>query len=149
MDNLLEANETDTNPSNARELYSVIRKRSQGNLHVYGITTYMLDDHHKKIEVKRRITKGVYELLLRSADPNRNQIKQRRYCFVWEKQSFNLDEYIYPFPGLFILRVNSNGDTEPKIPPFLKVGQECTDSQNLSSYQLSLKGATNPLIGFS
>ena len=150
MDNLVDSSEADNATSpNASELYSVIRKRSQGNLHAYGITTYMLDDHHKKIEVKRRITKGVYELLSRSADPNRHQIRQRRYCFVWDKQSFNLDEYLYPFPGLFILRVTSNGNTQPKIPPFLSVGQEVTDSHQLSSYQLSLKGTTNPLRSFS
>jgi len=153
MDNLTAA--TDEVPTahasnNLTELYSVIRRRAQTtNNHQtasYSITTTLIDDHDKKIEVKRRISKDMYNILARSKDPNRDVIRQKRYCFVWEKQSFNIDEYIFPRPGLFILRVNGNGNGAPITPPFLKIGSECTD---ISAYQLSLKGSRNPLDSFN
>lgn len=126
-----------------QELYSVLRKRrDQNNNTHYGITTSLLDDQGKKIEVKRRINKKMFELLSRSADVDRHEIIQRRYCFLYEKQNFNIDEYLSPFPGLFILRINSN-NTEPVIPPFLKVGEK---AQDVSTYHLSLKGCRNPLF---
>jgi len=155
MDNLAaatnEAVPTAHASNNLTELYSVIRKRAQSNQNnhqtaSYSITTTLIDDHDKKIEVKRRISKDMYNILARSKDPNRDVIRQKRYCFVWEKQSFNIDEYIFPRPGLFILRVNGNGNGAPITPPFLKIGSECTD---ISAYQLSLKGSRNPLDNFN
>ena len=95
------------------------------------------------VELKKIISEDTYNLLSRSSkDPNRYVVNIKRYCFIYEKQSFNLDKFVYPFPGLWILRVDSSG-MEIKMPPFL-VGKECTDSKDTSSYTLSLKTARNP-----
>lgn len=63
---------------------------------------------------------------------------QRRYCFLWEMQSFHIYEYITPQRGLWVLLCQSEGS--PVLPPFLRTGPECCEGDEaLSSYALSKK----------
>ncbi len=134
----------DSNGSDTEEfqvLYSFIRKRSQGDFHAYGLTTVKQLPSGEKVELKQVISKRMYNILSSNADPLRSVVKQKRYCFQWERQSFHIYEYVEPVAGIWTLLCQA--EAEPVIPEFLNnnIGQDRsgTLSKNLSSRELSLK----------
>ena len=82
--------------SGGKVLYSFIRKRSQNKSHSYGLTTVKQLDNGEIVELKNVITARVYGFLKRtSADPTRHIMLQKRYYFLWNKQSFQLYEHLF------------------------------------------------------
>lgn len=131
---------SDTHKSlDRKELYSFLRRRSQGNMHSYAITTVEQLPSGEVVELKQNITRRVYDQLSKvNACKDRNKIIETRYSFLWEKQSFTMIENIVPREGLWTMRIQCEG--EPKIPPFLKVIKEIKeDDKEYSSYNVSLK----------
>lgn len=122
-----------------RELYSFVRRRSQGGFHAYGLTTVKLLDSGEKVELKQVISKRMYHMLTRNGDDKRHAVIQRRYCFLWEAQSFHIYEYLAPANSLGLYTLLCQCEGEPRIPPFLKVGSLHNNDDNLSTYNLSLK----------
>ena len=88
-------------------LYRFVRKRSQGSMHAYGMTSVYQQDDGKELELKQIIPPRVYRQMLGLADPSRHKIIQKRSYFLWGKQSFYVNEYQAPvrhhFPLLFII----------------------------------------------
>jgi hypothetical protein len=101
-------------------LYSFIRKRSQGTFHSYALTTVKKLDSGEQVELKQVITGRMYSLFSIYADKERQIVKQRRYYFLYEQQSFHIYEYIAPENGLWTLQCQSQLQS-PKLPPALKV----------------------------
>lgn len=65
-----------------------------------------------------------------------------RYYFLYNKQSFQLYEYLEPEKDMWTLYCQSQG--EISLPPFLEVGRERGDTEtdgHLSSYMISKKSA--------
>ena len=77
-------------------MYRFIRKRTQGSMHAYGMTSVYQQDDGKELELKQIIAPRVYRQMLGLADPNRHKIIQKRSYFLWEKQSLYVNEYIAP-----------------------------------------------------
>ena len=121
-------------------LYSFIRRRSLGQFHAYGLTTVKRLPTGELVELKQVITARMYAILSNSADPTREIVRQKRYCFQWERQSFHIYEYLAPKAGIWVLHCQSESD--PVIPPFLSVGAELSKegSKQFSSRHISLRG---------
>ena len=120
-------------------LYSFIRKRSISGFDAYGLTTVKMLSTGEEVELKQVITKRMYQILSNSADPSRDVVHQRRYCFQWERQSFHVYEYLGNRAGIWVCLCQS--ESTPNIPPFLHVGQE--GSLGFSSRDISRKNLTS------
>ena len=102
-----------------RELHSFLRKRTQGKQSAYAMTTLRILPSGEKIELKQNLSKRMYYLLRDSyKDPRRHVLRQRRYFFLHEKQSFQLIESVFPADGLWTMRIQSNDDA-PALPQWL------------------------------
>ncbi|MBI2109127.1 MAG: AAA family ATPase [Parcubacteria group bacterium] len=65
-------------------------------------------------------------------------IKKKRFCFPYESQYFELDCFINPHPGLWILEIELTEERqEVKIPPFIKVIKEVTDDPQFKNRELA------------
>ena len=122
-------------------LYSFIRRRSQGGFHAHGLTTVKQLPSGEKVELKQVISARMYNILASNADPSRSIVRQKRYCFQWERQSFHVYEYVEPVGGIWTLLCQA--EAEPAIPAFLDVGPELSGSQasSFSSREISLSRA--------
>lgn len=120
-------------------LYSFIRCRSQGGFHAYGLTTVKMLPNGEKVELKQVISKRMYSMLSNNADPARRIVRQKRYCFQWERQSFQIYEYLEPWTGYWT--VQCQAEAEPVIPEFLDVAPMPTGllKKASSSRDISLK----------
>jgi predicted ATPase len=113
-------------------LYSFIRRRSQGSFHAHGLTTVKQLPSGEKVELKQVISGRMYNILASSADPNHHIVRQKRYCFQYERQSFHIYEYIEPVAGIWT--VLCQAEAEPTIPDFLDVGPELSSSGDGSMF---------------
>lgn len=127
----------DLDPVHGREIKRTIRKRSQGRLSSYGLTVVRLLPSGEKVELKQVISAKMYNTLAASAaDKERAVIHQKRFCFLWETQSFHVYQYVTPQAGLWLLFCQSEGT--PHLPPFLQAGVEIDENDTLfSSHSLS------------
>ena len=89
-----------------------------------------------RVENERKISKDEYLDLLAEADTSLHQISKTRYCFVYEKQYFEMD--IYPFSDEYaIVEIELNDINENiKLPP-LDFVKEVTDDKNYKNYELA------------
>ncbi len=104
-------------------LYRFIRKRSQGSMHAYGITSVYEHPNGQEVELKQIINHRVYRQMLCLADPGRSKIIQKRSYFLFEKQSFYINEFVSPASekGRAFLICQSEGI--PVLPPFVEIDQ--------------------------
>ena len=104
-------------------LYRFIRKRSQGSMHAYGITSVYEHPNGQEVELKQIINHRVYRQMLSLADPERSKIIQKRSYFLYEKQSFYVNEFVSPASekGRAFLICQSEGP--PILPPFVEIDQ--------------------------
>lgn len=124
------------NEGGDRVLYSFVRKRSQGGFSAYGLTTVKQLPSGEKVELKQVISRRMYSILAGSADQSRNVVRQRRYCFLWEMQSFHIYEFLAPHQGIWIANVHAEG--EPVIPEFLSVDKDAANDSSFSTREISL-----------
>ena len=65
-------------------------------------------------------------------------IQKRRFCFPYKSQYFELDCFVSPHPGLWILEIELTEERqEVKIPPFIKVIKEVTDDPKFKNRELA------------
>jgi predicted ATPase len=133
--------------------YSFIRRRSQKGFSVYGHTTVSTHKSGERVEVKRIMTRPEFEWMRSMyADPKRNVVIQRRYCFLWQGKTYSLYRYLEPLDSLFILhcqaawkpkdsvdRGSEDVDSKVVFPPFLNVGESLNEDGKFSAYRISLK----------
>ena len=93
----------------------------------------------QRIEVERSITAREYVGLLAQADPTRTTVRKRRHCFLWESNTFELDEFITPWAGKLLLEVEV-ADLEQRVPmpPFLKIVREVTEEPAFTNAEIAL-----------
>ncbi len=70
-----------------------IRKRVSDGVETYIETLKMRISGTKCFEYEKRITEKEYNELLKKADPSKKAIRKNRFCFLFEKQYFELDVY--------------------------------------------------------
>lgn len=96
-----------------------------------------------RVENERKISKDEYLDLLAEADTSLHQISKTRYCFVYEKQYFEMD--IYPFSDEYaIIEIELNDINENVNLPPLNFIKDVTDDKKYKNYELakSLKLST-------
>ena len=102
-------------------LYRFIRKRSQGSMHAYGITSVYQHPNGQEVELKQIIDRRVYRQMLSLADPERSKIIQRRSYFLYEKQSFYVNEFLSPASEKGRAFIICQSENTPMLPPFVKI----------------------------
>lgn len=89
-----------------------------------------------RIEREQKITPERYLQLMTEIDSSLHQILKTRYCFIYEKQYFEMD--LYPFSDEYaILEIELNKiDDKINLPP-LTVLKEVTDDKSFRNYSLA------------
>ncbi len=72
-----------------------VRERNVDGHSIYFQTMKRTYHGGTEVEVERRLTKDEYLRRLMDADTTKHQVRKTRYCFVFEKQHFEID--VYPF----------------------------------------------------
>ena len=118
-------------------LYSFIRKRSQGGFSAHGLTTVKQLPSGEQVELKQVISKRMYGILANSADKSRTVVRQRRFCFLWEQQSFHIYQFLAPHEGIWLAYCQSEG--EPVLPGFLSAepAESAAYGASLSTREIS------------
>lgn len=83
-----------------------------------------------------------YTNLLTQKDPSRFTVSKIRRSFVWEDNSYQLDEWKHPHPDLVLLEMYCSSDKEEEdvvTPPFLEVVREVTKDVSYSMFNLAEK----------
>jgi CYTH domain-containing protein/predicted ATPase len=89
-----------------------------------------------RVENERKISKDEYLDLLSEADTSLHQIVKTRYCFVYEKQYFEMD--IYPFSDEYaIVEIELNDINENVNLPPLDFIKDVTDDKNYKNSELA------------
>jgi CYTH domain-containing protein len=115
-----------------------VRKRGQHDHFTYTYTIKQKLGPGKNIEKEKTITEKEYLDLLIQADPSRQTIKKERTCFLWNHQYFELDHFITPRPGLWLLEAEIETDDEQiNLPPFPKIEKEVTDDPSYSTAEIA------------
>lgn len=118
-----------------------IRKRGSKGSYFYVHTVKKDAGHGKKIEIERILSPQEYVNLLNYADPSRKTIKKTRYCFLYENQYFELDEYKDEIPGLeykHVLEIELTDINQAvKMPPFIEIAYDATGDKRFSNYNLA------------
>lgn len=90
----------------------------------------------ERIERESRITSKEYLDYLLEADTSLHQIVKERYCFVYNKQYFELD--LYPFERDYaILEVELSSVDEQVDLPDINIIKEVTDDKNFKNYNFA------------
>lgn len=89
-----------------------------------------------RIENEKKISRDEYLNLLSEADTSLHQIVKTRYCFVYEKQYFEMD--IYPFSDEYaIVEIELNDINENVNLPPLQFIKDVTDDKKYKNYELA------------
>ena len=92
-------------------------------------------------ESERVISKGEYEALLDSCDPQSATIIKERHCFIYNGHFFELDRFHKPIDGLMIMeieRLPHEDKSSIELPPFVKVVADISDDSRYSNRQIAL-----------
>ncbi|RHZ26653.1 hypothetical protein DYB37_006407 [Aphanomyces astaci] len=125
--------------------YDFVRCRTQYGLPSYGMTTVRyLEDSDEPVHLKRVLSAREYGYAVRHRkDHTRLVIKQRRICFLWNNQSFNIHWYKEPasIANQGIVHVQaSDSETPVSIPDFLDISEELSKSHPYySAYNIALE----------
>lgn len=124
-----------------------IRKRGQHGSFTYTHTVKQKIGSGKNIEKEDMITEDQYVALLNKADPNKETIRKERTCFLWNKQYFELDDFISPRKGLCMLEAEiESDDEEVMLPPFITIEKEVTDDPAYSNAEIANSDIIFPRI---
>jgi len=124
-----------------------VRKRGANGSFFYVHTIKKDAGHGKKYETERTLSPKEYVNLLSYADPARKTIKKTRYCFLYENQYFELDEYDTMIWSeelnlgyRHVMEIElTHIDQEVKMPPFIDIICEVTGDKRFSNYNLAKK----------
>ena len=127
-------------------IYRFLRKRTQGTMDAYGLTSVYQQTNGEQVELKQIINKSIYLALKQTkSDNTRIQIKQRRSYFLWENQSMCITEYLEPLSeyGKIFLKCQCEG--EPVLPQWIQVEEKIAGEllRSTSSRILSLTNRAN------
>lgn len=90
-----------------------------------------------RIEKEKKISMRQYVSYLTEADTSLHQVRKTRYCFIYEKQYFELD--IYPYSDEYaIVEIELSSPTESvKLPEFLEIVKEVTDDVEFKNHSIA------------
>lgn len=115
-----------------------IRKRGQYGSHIFYQTFKQSLREGVRSETEIQISPKQYLALSHERDPAKKIIRKNRYCFLWQNQYFEFDEFIEPRKGLYILEIELTEENERVvIPDFVRVIREVTGDSRYSNYEIA------------
>lgn len=93
----------------------------------------------ERIELERKIFQREYLNYMTESDTTLHQISKTRYCFIYEKQFFELDIYPETMSKDFaILEIELNNiDDKVVLPPFLDIVKDVTEDKSYRNHSLA------------
>ena len=126
--------------SESKEKEMKIRKRTQNGLSKYSYSEKTRINGEKGTETQRELNARSYMILLAQKDETRNVVVKERNCFIWEHQSFVVDEIGEGEQKVRVLKIDGiEKEFALKIPPFCGVEREVTAENKFSNEGLSRK----------
>ncbi len=114
-----------------------IRKRSSEGVTLYYETVKMRISDTSSHEYEHIITQSEYNELLKTADNSKRAIKKNRYCFVYNKQYFELDVFDF-WKDKAVLEIELCDEKESvDIPLEIKVIKDVSEDYNYKNSQLA------------
>lgn len=119
-----------------------VRKREQDGSSMFVESTKQGVRKSVRIEVEWPINETRYlRALTYEQEPDSVIIRKKRWCFPYKNQYFELDCFLEPHPGLWILELElTEEQQEISLPPFLKIIKEVTDDSAFTNRKLARKG---------
>lgn len=118
-----------------------LRRRGLDGQFTYSYTLRYPDLHGQRVELKRLIKRREYFDLLLQRDPATQTITKKRYSFLLDNQYYELDQFISPHKGLYLLEFYASRDLDVSkmLPKWLRYEGEVTNNKDYSMYNLALK----------
>lgn len=124
--------------SHGLDMIRRVRERRQGSAAAYFETSKSFVRPGVAREIEHAISQENYERLRQEQLQGSIVLKKTRHCFVYRDQYFELDEFLAPHEGLFILEIELNHEDDPvELPPFLNIIEEITGRKEFSNYALA------------
>ena len=122
------------------EVEERVRKRSEGGSAVYFLTQKRRVRAGVREEIERQISKEEFVELVLSRNVNGVVLKDR-YCFLYQGQYFELDDFLPMKRNICMLEVElSDEASEVRLPPWINVIKEVTDDPAYSNREIALGG---------
>jgi len=128
-----------------------LRRRGLNGQFTYSYTLRYPDLHGQRVELKRLINRREYFDLLLQRDPATQTICKKRYSFLYENQYYELDQFVSPHKGLYLLEFygEKERDVSKMLPKFFRYEGEVTNNKDYSMYKLAAKSAPSGKHGRS
>lgn len=115
-----------------------VRKRGSNGSYIYFLTSKKAVSDETRIETEKQITPEEYINFLQKADSNKQTIHKLRKCFVWERQYFELDNYLSPEIKFTIMEIEGfENHRDIKFPSFINVLEDVTGKAAYSNASLA------------
>ena len=93
----------------------------------------------ERIELEDEISEAQYQALLQEAEPSMQKVHKVRWCFLYEKQFFELDVYAFS-DVLATLEIElPDIDTPVTLPEQIEILRDVTGEPGFSNFSLSKK----------
>lgn len=124
-----------------RETEERVRERqSRGGRTFYHTTKKEVTGTSQRIEVETKISEKDYQRFLQRRDSSKKVIQKMRYCFIFNNQYFEIDEFKGDLEGYFICeREKTHENDSTHLPGFLRVKGDVTNSPAWKNYNLANK----------
>ena len=91
-----------------------------------------------RLEKEEQISALDYVRLKERRNPDMAAIRKNRYCFLFNNQYYEVDEFLEPRRRLCLMEVElADENQEVEIPPFVKVRKEVSDDPRYSNYEIA------------
>ena len=114
-----------------------VRKRGKKGEYVYTHTIKYKISNMSRREDEREISEAEYLELLKRADPERNTIEKRRYCYNYAGAMWEID--VFPFwQDKAFIEIELESETQAiDFPPEIRIIRELTDDKRYTNAALA------------
>lgn len=119
-----------------------LRRRGLNGQYTYSYTLRYPDLHGQRVELKRLVNRREYFDLLLQKDPTTETVTKKRYSFLHQNQYYELDQFVTPHRGLYLLEFYAEKDkplSKMSLPDFLEIEREVTDDKEFALFNLAKK----------
>ncbi len=115
-----------------------IRKRVSADSSAIYAKTWKKGFDVSRRETEEQIDPTEYVRLKQFINPDTRAIGKYRHCFLYKNQYFELDQFLNPRVGLWILEIELTRENDlVALPPFLDIEKEVTGDPAYSNYEIS------------
>lgn len=115
-----------------------IRRRSQDGSHIYYYTEKADVRPGVRQEREHQTTLENYNFLATLRDPETKVVRKLRHCFVYQGQYFELDKFVDPRPGLWLLELELSHEAQSiDLPPLFAGAVDVTDQPEYKSASIA------------